>query len=411
MKVKTSISNIINAHATSDFSNVNNLISVIQKDTIASFTPSSSKPCPNRSCGEVWWTKELQIKRSKTRALRRLYQKEQDADIRQIKMAAFKKCQAEYKSLIIRTKTAKFKSFIDSVTTSKLLTHKKKRAITLKGVTREDNSITSNIHDTYEEILNFHFPRASHPSVPDAAIATNSQDLDFIPVTSVKLEAVIDGIKPKKAAGIDGLPGEIVKELFFANPTWFTNLFNFLLRSGIFPQVWKCARVVLIPKEDRNLSHPQDYRPICILPCWGKVLNKTIAGRLTYFLESKHLLIDLQFGFRPQRSTINALQNIKDYVLAAQQKKHVTCLVSIDMANAFNSDDWALLRSKISTIDLSGYLKNIMLNFLEDRTVSIGDIEQGYSQGIPQGSCIGPMLWNIFLNDLIEIDFGPDIRR
>ncbi|GIX80124.1 hypothetical protein CEXT_702821 [Caerostris extrusa] len=84
LKVKTSISNIINAHVTSDFTNVNTLISIIQKDILASFTPSSSKPHPNRTRGAVWWTKELQIK-SKTRALRRLYQKEQDATLERSK--------------------------------------------------------------------------------------------------------------------------------------------------------------------------------------------------------------------------------------------------------------------------------------------------------------------------------------
>ncbi|GIY89716.1 hypothetical protein CEXT_527161 [Caerostris extrusa] len=72
---------------------------------------------------------------------------------------------------------------------------------------------------------------------------------DFVPVTPSELEAVIEGIKPKKASGIDGLPREIVKVIFYSNPVWFTSLFNF--SSGHFPHLLKWARIVLLPKEVR----------------------------------------------------------------------------------------------------------------------------------------------------------------
>ncbi|GIY66251.1 reverse transcriptase domain-containing protein [Caerostris darwini] len=96
-------------------------------------------------------------------------------------------------------------------------------------------------------------------------------------------------------------------------------------------------RTSLIPKEDRNLNHPQDVRPICILPCLGKVFDKFINERLSYILKIKHLLNDLQFGFRKKRSTINALQRIKNFLHNAQEKNPLTCLISIDMADVFNS--------------------------------------------------------------------------
>ncbi|GIX76552.1 RNA-directed DNA polymerase from mobile element jockey [Caerostris darwini] len=116
-------------------------------------------------------------------------------------------------------------------------------------------------------------------------------------------------------------------------------------------------------KEGRTLNHPQDFRPICILPCWGKVLDKVITERLAYHLESGKLLHDLQYGFRKQRSTINALQHIKDFILSARNKKHHTCLVSIDMANAFNSVDWSLLKGKIAILPIPDYLKRIIFSF------------------------------------------------
>ncbi|GIY57886.1 RNA-directed DNA polymerase from mobile element jockey [Caerostris darwini] len=142
----------------------------------------------------------------------------------------------------------------------------------------------------------------------------------MVDISTGEIAAVIDNLKPKKAAGLDGIPGEIIKEFFYANPEWFTELLNQLLRRGNFPEIWKVARVVLIPKEDRDLTHAKDYRPICILPCWGKEFDKILSERLSFHLENNNLLHPLQFGFRKKRSTIHALHNIMKYIQEAQDR-------------------------------------------------------------------------------------------
>ncbi|GIX87707.1 reverse transcriptase domain-containing protein [Caerostris darwini] len=171
-------------------------------------------------------------------------------------------------------------------------------------------------------------------------------------------------------------------------PPWFTDLFNLLVTTGNFPTIWKLARIVLILKANRDLTHPQDYRPICILPRWGKVFDKVIAKRLAYYLEERHLLFDTQFGFRKQRSTIDALQRIKDFILNAQHSNCLTCIISLDIANAFNFTSCPLLKNKISTLNIPSYLKKILFSFLDDRKVVLGDITHKYNIGIPQGSCL-----------------------
>ncbi|GIX77324.1 uncharacterized protein CDAR_276551 [Caerostris darwini] len=327
LTVKSSIFNIIKAHSSSGFSDLKSLISTIQTEITARLsTTSKNKRLPQRARGAVWWTQELQTKRSKTRALKRLYQKENEPTLRTTKLAAFK------------------------------------RNIKRSSILKEDGSTTSTLQDTYSEILSFHFPCSAFV---ESILPSTSSPQDFVPITPLELEAVIEGIKSKKASGIDGLPGEIVKEIFYANPVWFISLFNFLFSSEHFPHIWKWARIVLIPKKGRALNNPQDFRPICILPCWGEVLDKIIIERLAYHLESGKLLHDFQYVFRKQKSTINALQHIKDFVLSARNRKHLTCLVSIDMANAFNSVDWTRLKKKISLLAIPEYLKIIIFNFLK----------------------------------------------
>ncbi|GIX77322.1 uncharacterized protein CDAR_276531 [Caerostris darwini] len=170
-----------------------------------------------------------------------------------------------------------------------------------------------------------------------------------------------------------GISGELVKELFYANPNWFRELLNTLLLSGQFPEVWERARIALIPKENRDLTRPQDYRPICILSCWGKVLNKVITERLSFYLETRNLLNSLQFGFMKRRSTIDALQSIKDFIQLAHNRNHLTCIIPLDIANAFNSANWTILKRKVSILDIPVYLKRIIFDFLKDRYVIIDD--------------------------------------
>ncbi|GBN79662.1 hypothetical protein AVEN_181790-1 [Araneus ventricosus] len=109
---------------------------------------------------------------------------------------------------------------------------------------------------------------------------------------------VLKDISPNKAPGIDGLTHGVVGEIILTDLVRFTNIFNTCFERGIFSKCWKVTKVVLIPKEGKDLSQPSSYRPICLLPTWGKILDKVITQRLVYELETGQKLHRKQYGFR-----------------------------------------------------------------------------------------------------------------
>lgn len=126
-----------------------------------------------------------------------------------------------------------------------------------------------------------------------------------------ELKTVARNLKAKTAPGPDGITNEVVKRVVSLNPVVLTKVYNNCLEKGVFPKAWKNARLVLIRKGDKPLDEPSSYRPICLLDCLGKLLEKILDNRLRRFLEENSGLHDKQFGFRKGRSTIDALNTLK----------------------------------------------------------------------------------------------------
>lgn len=119
-------------------------------------------------------------------------------------------------------------------------------------------------------------------------------------------------------------------------------------------------------------------------------------------------LSDRQFGFRPGKSTVDALDSVASFIYYWTKKNYFAISVVLDVRNAFNSIPWPTIRNAFERKAFPPYLRRTLDDYLNNRMIEYpvrgGRVEtRNISCGVPQGSVLGPLLWNIAFNYIIEV--------
>lgn len=264
--------------------------------------------------------------------------------------------------------------------------------------------------EKYESTSHIDIPRSEETETKKAMKECQNGGTEEmnIPFTMQELETALRSIKEKRAPGIDGVTGEMLKNLGPMGKRKLLQLFNESWRTGVVPQCWRDAEMVPIPKPEKDKSSTDGYRPISLTSCVGKVIERMINTRLVYFLEKNHLINDNQAAFRKHRSTEDQITYLSQVIEDGFQQKKSTLIVWVDLEKAFDQVWKNGLMLKLAKTGIGGKMLPWIGQFLQNRTarVRLGrDLSQKkiLKDGLPQGGVLSPTLFTIFVNDIFDI--------
>ena len=210
-----------------------------------------------------------------------------------------------------------------------------------------------------------------------------------------------------KTCSLDPMPSRLVCGCDSLLPV-ISTIINKSLQNGDFPECWKEALVLpLLKKRGLDIIF-KNFRPVSNLPFISKLSEKAVFDQTYNLMVKNDLYPPNQSSYRKNHSTETALLKITNDILLNMNKQHVTLLVLLDLSAAFDTVDHNILMSSLSVLGLGGTALEWFSSYLTGRSQRIsvrGCQSESFNMncGVPQGSCLGPLLFTIYTRSLFDI--------
>lgn len=225
----------------------------------------------------------------------------------------------------------------------------------------------------------------------------------FYDVDLKELTEIINKINTTAAIGIDQITISHIKPILKHKPNLLIKFINNSIKQHYYPHSARISKVIPIYKTG-NKNDPNNYRPIAINSIISKIFESLINNRIQDFFDKHNIIAQNQFGFKKNTSTSDALLYITNIITQSINENKNTIAIFLDISKAFDSINHKILIKKLYKYGIRGYILEWIESYLDNRSQIT--YHKSYSskilkikQGIPQGSILSSLLFNVFIND------------
>ena len=318
----------------------------------------------------------------------------------------------------------KFLASINSYTSAKDVWGKinalkgKNKNKSVSSIKTADNKIIDQKGEIATE-LGKHFQNISNGQNSSEAFKNfrenNENNIDFdtdaprVYNLAIKLTELKNILKTSKdtSPGLDGIPYIMIRQLPEESLKFLLDFYNRIFINHDFPEQWKAAVIIPILKPGKDATKTSSYRPIALISCLSKILEKILNKRLMWYLEKHNLIDKSQCGFRQGRSTTDHTTRLTSDIQEALVNNEYHISIFLDLEKAYDSVWKQVILNQLLKLDIKGHLAFYIKNFLENRSikVKVGNFLSDnfvLDLGVPQGSSLSVTLFLIAVNTILN---------